>query len=74
MQTFRITVGILAILPLAMLIDAIFLHPLLYGEGSFGELVFPIIGMPILTLNFWAWEYPEIIEFYFFGYERLEQK
>jgi hypothetical protein len=23
-----------------------------------------------LTLNFWAWVYPEIIEFYFFGKEK----
>ena len=67
MKTFRIVVGTLAILPLTLLVDKIFLHPYLYGEGSLGELFYPTIGVPILTLNFWAWEYPETIEFYFFG-------
>jgi len=23
--------------------------------------------VPIFTLNFWAWAYPEIIQFYFLG-------
>ena len=67
MKTFRIVVGILAILPLTLLVDSIFLHPYLYAEGSLGELLYLPIGVPILTLNFWAWSYPEIIEFYFFG-------
>ena len=74
MKTFRIVVGILAILPIALLIDSIFLHPYLYGEGSLGELLYLAIGVPILTLNFWALEYPEIIEFYFFGKEKLPQQ
>ena len=67
MKTFRIVLGILAILPLTLLVDSIFLHPYYYGEGSLGELLYLAIGVPILTLNFWAWTYPEIIEFYFFG-------
>jgi len=73
MKTFRIVVGILAILPLALLVDKIFLHPYFYGEDSLGELLYLILGVPILTLNFWAWEYPEIIEFYFFGKDKLNQ-
>jgi len=72
MKTFRIVVGILAVWPLVMLVDSILLHPLIYGEGSLGELLY-MTGIPILTLNFWAWEYPEIIEFYFLGYERKEK-
>ena len=68
MKTFRIVVGILAILPLALLVDKIFLNSY-YVETSLGELLYPAVGVPILTLNFWAWEYPEIIEFYFLGYE-----
>ena len=67
MKTFRILVGILAVLPLAMLTDSIFLHPAFYGAGSPGELLFPIAGLPILTLNFWAWMEPEVVEFYFLG-------
>lgn len=67
MKTFRIVVGILAIIPIAMIVDSIFLHPDNYGPGSLGELLYPVIGIPILILNMWAWAHPEIIEFYFFG-------
>src|SRR5258706_7178030 len=74
MKTFRIVIGILAILSLTLLVDKIFLHPYLYGEGSLGELFYPTIGIPILTLNFWAWTHPEIIEFYFLGHEGKEKK
>jgi hypothetical protein len=73
MKTFRIVVGILAILPLTLLVDKIFLHPYFYGEGSLGELLYPTVGVPILTLNFWAWSYPEMIEFYFPGREGKTQ-
>lgn len=69
MKTFRIVVGILAIIPVGMLVDAWFFHPANYGLGSLGELVFPAIGVPILTLNMWSWAHPEIIEFYFFSKE-----
>jgi len=72
MKTFRIIASILAIFPLTLLVDLIFLHPYLYGEGSLGELLYLAVGIPILTLNFWAWEYPEIIEFYFLGHEGKE--
>ena len=65
MKTFRIVVGILAIIPVAMLVDALFLHPGNYGSGSLGKLLYPAIGIPILIVNMWAWVHPEIIEFYF---------
>ena len=68
MKTFRIVVGILAIFPLALLVDKIFLNSY-YVEASLGELLYLAVGVSILTLNFWAWEYPEILEFYFFGKE-----
>jgi len=48
MKTFRIVIGILAVLPLTLLVDKLFLHPYLYSVGSLGELLYPIIGMPIL--------------------------
>ena len=67
MKTFRIVVGVLAIVPVVMLVDSIFLRPANYGPGSLGEWTYPVFGVPILILNMWAWVYPEIIEFYFFG-------
>jgi len=73
MKTFRIVVGILAIFPIALLADHIFLSSY-YVAGSIGELLYLAVGVPILTLNFWAWTEPEIIEFYFFGYEMLKKK
>jgi len=58
MKTFRIAVGILAIIPLTMIVDSIFLHPANYGESSLGELAYPVIGIPILIFNMWAWTTP----------------
>jgi hypothetical protein len=66
MQTFRIILAILALIPLALLTDAILLHPANYGENSLGELAFLCLGIPILVLNLWAWVHPSIVEFYFF--------
>ena len=71
MKTFRTILGILAIIPLALLTDALLLHPTNYGENSLGELAFLWFGVPILILNLWAWGYPRIIEFYFFGKTNL---
>ncbi len=45
MKTFRIVVGVLAVVPIAMLVDSIFLHPANYGEGSLGELAYPVFGV-----------------------------
>lgn len=69
MKTFRIIVGILAIFPLALLVDNIFLN-FYFVDALLGEWLYLVLGVPILTLNFWAWIYPEIIEFYFFGIEK----
>jgi hypothetical protein len=69
MKTFRIVVGVLALLPLTLLIDKLFFHPELYCEHCLGTYAYMLIGVPILTLNFWAWEYPELIEGFFFGKE-----
>ena len=73
MKTFRRVFAILAIIPLSLLADSIFLHPSNYGPGSLGELAYPLLGVPILIFNFWAWAYPEIIEFYFLGKEKQPQ-
>ena len=70
MKTFRIVVSVLAVIPVALLVDALFLHPANYGEGSLGEMAYLVFGVPILILNMWAWIHPEIIEFYFFGKDK----
>ena len=66
MKTFRIVFGILAIIPLALLMEHILIAPISYDPNSLREMTFMIFGAPILTLNYWAWEYPEVIELYFF--------
>jgi hypothetical protein len=67
MKNIRIMLGILAIIPLALLADKMFFHFADYDEDSVRTLTFLVIGIPILILNFWSWIYPEIIEFYFLG-------
>jgi hypothetical protein len=49
------------------LADKLLFHPTEYDEDSLKNLVFLILGVPILILNIWVWLYPEIIEAYFFG-------
>ena len=73
MKTFRMIVGILAVIPLSMIVDSLFCHPEYYGEGSLGELAYPVFGVPILIFNLWAWMHPEIIEFYFLGMDKQPQ-
>jgi len=63
MKAFRIIVAMLAIIPLALLVDLFFFQLVGY---AIGELLYLSIGVPILTLNYWAWFEPELIEFYFF--------
>ena len=67
MKVLRVILAVLAIIPLAMLVDSLLFHPDRYGEGTVGELLFPLIGVPILIFNMWAWLQPEMIEYYFFG-------
>ena len=63
----------LAVIPLALLADKLLFHPADYDEDSLKTLAFMVLGVPILTLNFWAWVYPEIIEYYFLGMEKQPQ-
>jgi hypothetical protein len=63
-KTFRIVLGILAIIPIYLLVDSVS-QPATYGEVTLGELVYLFFGTPISTLNLWAWIEPEIIEQYF---------
>jgi hypothetical protein len=67
MQIIRIVFGILAIFPIALLINHIFFSPAYYGEDSLAEMAYMIFGVPILIFNFWVWGATNTIEFYFFG-------
>ena len=64
MKTFRIALGILAILPIYLLIESVS-RPATYGEVTLGELAYLFFGTPISILNLWAWIEPEMIEQYF---------
>jgi len=64
---------ILAVIPLALLVDHTFIHPADYEQNSQGEFAYTIFGVPILIFNLWAWIHPEIIEFYFLGVMQKEQ-
>ena len=67
MKTFRIVVGVLAILPLALVIDILFFHPELNCDDCIRTYIYMLLGIPILIFNYWAWFESEIIEFAFFG-------
>jgi hypothetical protein len=66
MKTFRIMLGILAIIPLFLLVDQIVFQADYYRDDSLKQIAFLVLGIPILILNLWAWGYPSIIEAYFF--------
>ena len=68
MKTFRIVFGVLAIIPIFLLVDTVS-QPANYGEITLGELAFLVLGTPISILNLWAWMEPELIEVYFLGRE-----
>jgi hypothetical protein len=70
MKIFRIMFGLLAIIPLALLVDKLLFHVSDFDEDSIRTLAFLVIGIPILILNLWAWIFPEISEFYFFGRDK----
>jgi len=58
---------ILAILPIILLFQHLIFDGDVYGEDSIQEMLFLILGVPILVFNFWAWSDPEIIEFFLWG-------
>ena len=72
MKTFRLALGIFAVIPLVLLADKFLFHLNAYDEDSLQTMAFLVLGMPILILNMWAWFELEIIEFYFFGKEPKE--
>ena len=66
MKKSRIVLSILAIIPIALLMDKFFFHPGNYDEDSIGLLIYLVIGIPSLILNIWAWGAPETIGAFFF--------
>jgi len=69
MKAFRVVLGLLAIIPIWLLVDSVS-KPATCGEITVGELAYVILGSPIMILNLWAWIDPEIIETYFPGVKR----
>ncbi len=67
MKTFRIVLGILAVIPLALLMDKLFFRPELYCDNCLGTYAYMVLGVPILIFNIWAWIHPEILEASFLG-------
>ena len=66
-KNIRIVLAVMAIIPIALLIyNRIFLR-IDYGGDSIWEMAYLIFGVPILIFNFWAWSYPEMIEFFLWG-------
>jgi len=71
MKVFRIVLGILATIPIFLLVDTVS-KPAIYGEVTLEELAYLVLGTPIMILNLWAWIDPEIIEFYFPGVKQQD--
>lgn len=67
MKTIRIVFACLLIIPLGLGINSL-VNPGDYWpkNSTTGEMLFLIFGLPILMLNMWAWDAPEIIEGLFF--------
>jgi len=66
-KNIRIVLAILAIIPIVLLFQHLIFDGDVYGEDSIQEMLFLILGVPILVFNFWAWSHPEIIEFFLWG-------
>ena len=70
MKTLRIVFGVLAFIPLALLVNHILIAPISYDPNSPSQMAFMVFGVPILVFNLWLWMDTQIIEFYFFGQEQ----
>lgn len=66
-KNIRIVLAILALIPIGLLGQHLIFDFDVYTGDSIQELVFLILGIPILVFNFWAWSYPEMIEFFLWG-------
>lgn len=61
MKTLKIVLGILAIIPIALIIASI-AEPKFIMHNPAAEWLFILVGIPILVLNLWAWDAPHIIK------------
>ena len=66
-KNVRIQLAVLAILPITLLVQHLIFDGDVYSEDSIQEMLFLILGVPILVFNFWVWSHPEIIEFFLWG-------
>jgi hypothetical protein len=66
-KNVRIILAILAIIPIILLVQHLIFDGDVYSEDSIREMLFLILGVPILVFNFWAWYYPEMIEYFLWG-------
>ena len=66
-KIIRIVLAVLAIIPIFLLIRFLFFGATISGDDSIEELIYTVIGIPILVFNFWAWYYPELIENFLWG-------
>jgi hypothetical protein len=66
MKTIRIVLGVLAIIPITLLVDNAFFHPNNYGDDSLYLVAYYVFGVPILMFNYWVWFEPIIIERFLF--------
>lgn len=67
MKTFRLGVGVLGIISIALMVYIVFFNPIGGERNSVREYAFLCFGLPILMLNFFAWAYPRFIEILVFG-------
>lgn len=66
-KNVRIILAVLAIIPIILLFQHLISDGDVYSEDSIQEMLFLILGVPILVFNFWAWFHPELIEFFLWG-------
>ena len=66
MNIFRIVFGLLAVIALIIAIRL----PGGNDPNSIKGLFFAVFVVPLWIINLWAWAYPEMIEYFFFGKDK----
>ena len=66
-KNIRIVLAILAIIPIGLLVYYFIFPHAGYSGDSIEELAYTVFGVPMLVFNFWAWYYPEMIEYFLWG-------
>jgi hypothetical protein len=61
MKTFRLIISLLAIIPIGLIVASI-VDPKMTAQNPSMEMTFLLVGVPILVLNLWAWDAPEMVE------------